>query len=195
MWIYYIRRKPPTCFGQLLWPSSGRCCTKDGYRSNETRLCRSRRLYTRTYARDESGKKDHGPYVGYRHVGYEITRVQQMKLWSSCTNHVIAGLVPVLFDCKSITAIDVRFVHSAKCTSYRVPEYGKFIAQIACVRRVISWQVPCWVTQGKGHPMYYALSNLRCFSLVVILLTFNLKKSIPMHNLVGIVVSIVLAFL
>jgi len=29
LWIYYIRRKPPICFGHLLWPSLGRCCTKD----------------------------------------------------------------------------------------------------------------------------------------------------------------------
>jgi hypothetical protein len=29
MWIYYTRRKPPTCFGHLLLPSSDRCCTKD----------------------------------------------------------------------------------------------------------------------------------------------------------------------
>jgi hypothetical protein len=29
MWICYISRKPPTCLGHLLWPSSGRCCTKD----------------------------------------------------------------------------------------------------------------------------------------------------------------------
>jgi len=27
--LYYIDRKPPTCFGHLLWPSSGRCFTKD----------------------------------------------------------------------------------------------------------------------------------------------------------------------
>ena len=39
--------------------------------------------------------------------------------------------------------------------------------------------------------MYYALSSLRCLSLVVILLSFNLKKNILIHNLVGIVITIV----
>ena len=29
MGIYYIRRKPPTCFGHLLWQSSGSFTTKD----------------------------------------------------------------------------------------------------------------------------------------------------------------------
>lgn len=58
-------------------------------------------------------------------------RLRGYSRWNcgSCyTNHVIAALVPVLFDSKSITAIDVSFVHSAKCPFYRVPEYGRFIA-------------------------------------------------------------------
>jgi hypothetical protein len=38
LWIYYIRRKPPIYFGHILWPSSGRCCTKDILQRTQTNV-------------------------------------------------------------------------------------------------------------------------------------------------------------
>jgi hypothetical protein len=164
MWIYYIRRKPPTCFGQLLWPSSGRWCTKD----TGVVVTRPPYLLKRTQ-RMNLVKRPTYPTWGIDIYSMRLRVYSRWNCGGCCMNHVISALVPVLFDSKSITAIDVRFVHSAKCPFYRASKFGRFITWTTCVCRVIPWQVPCWGTQGKGHPMYCALSSQRFLSLVVIL--------------------------
>jgi hypothetical protein len=113
---------------------------------------------------------------------YQHTSRQSVAQWGSRCNICSQQIASLWHKHPQLQYLQV-------CCFIAYPQYGRFIAQLACVSRDIQWrQLPCSETRRKVHPMFCYCGN-HSSSLTHRLVTFSSKLSSNFSHILEVILS------